>query len=159
MKTIFILSLLILSMNALSQEVLTFKAQYKIPVTAPELEAFSVYELENYTVVNNGKDSKISYTLPYEMTGVLGQKIELDLMIEKLPLRVFEGPRAIALCEGAWAKMKCSIRMKALSMHYGRIERELVNQGLPTQDITTRLTVLRKFAGEPIGETSIVVIQ
>jgi hypothetical protein len=150
----FFLSLL--SLASFAQEVLTFKAQYKIPVSSPDLESFSLFELNNYTVINDGKNSKISYELPFSMTGFTSQKVELNLMIEKLPLRVFEGPRAIALCEGPWAKMKCSIRFKALSMHYGRIERQLINEGIPTEEISSRMEVLRSFGGEPIGETSIV---
>jgi hypothetical protein len=149
------LALLLVSFNLYAQQVLHFDAQYKIPVNAPELESYSLFELENYTVYNDGKNSRITYELPFAMTGLTDQKVELKLAIEKLPLRVFESPRAIALCEGPWPKMKCSMKFKAINMHYGRLHKDLVQQGLPAEEIEARMSVLRSFGTEPIGETFI----
>jgi hypothetical protein len=38
----------------------------------------------------------------------------------------------------------------------GKILKYLMNEGRPTEEISSRMEVLRSFGGEPIGETSIV---
>lgn len=157
MKLLLCSLLFVFSSFVFAQEVLHFKAQYKIPVVDRDLEALGTFELVNYTAISNGKDSSLSYELPFLMTGIKSQKVEMKLAIEKLPLRVFEGPKAVALCEGPWAKMKCSIRFKAIDMHYGRVERELIREGVAVEEIKNRLDILRAFGQEPIGETSILV--
>lgn len=154
MKFLFFLTFF--CVNTFAQEVLHFKAQYKIPVTRPELEDYSTFELIDYTVINSGKNSKIFYFLPFAMTGILNQKVELGLKIEKLHLKVFEGPTAIALCEGPWSSMKCTVRFKAIGIKYDEIENKLNNEGLPAQEIADRLSVIKAFGGEPIGETTII---
>lgn len=146
--------------NLHAEEILKFNANYKVPTITMEEEALSTFELVEYTVTKNDPGSEfkasLKYELPYEMTGVDHQTVEMNLMIEQLPLRVFEGEKAIALCQGLWNQMKCDVRFKKLDFDFSNIEHDLATRGFPSQNIQIRLDLLKRFSGDPIGKSEVI---
>ena len=80
----------------------------------------------------------------------------MELMIEELPRRVFQGETAVALCEGAWKEMKCQIRFTYLQYSTRSLDNILHREGMSETDIATRVQELKKFAGDPVGFTKVI---
>jgi len=143
--------------NLQAAEVLKFKASYTVPTLTTEEEVLSSFELVDYTVTKNDPGSEfpasLKYELPYEMTGIDHQTVEMNLMIEQLPFRVFEGEKAIALCHGLWNQMKCDVRFKKLDFDFSNIELDLATRGFSGQDMQMRIDILKRFSGDPIGKS------
>lgn len=159
MKKILTALVLCSAFTAHADEVIKFKARYTIPTIQVEDAQFASFDLVNYTLTKKDPTAAIKaemkYELPFEMTGVNGQTIQMNLLIEKLPLRVFEGEKAIALCEGAWAQMKCTMRFKKIDINLDQLEDELTTRGLNQTEITSRINMIERFAAEPLGVSEV----
>ncbi len=159
MKSLLASLVLLTTLSAQADEVIKFKARYTLPTLAEEDANLATFDLIDYTVTKKDPTAAIKaemrYELPFDMTGVDGQSIQMNLVIEKLPLRVFEGEKAIALCEGVWAQMKCTMRFKKIEIDLARLEESLVTRGLPQSEISQRIDMVERFGGEPIGVTEV----
>lgn len=152
MKYLF---LFLFTLNLHAEETLKFNASYTIPTIAGEDEALATFDLIDYTVVKKDKGATLSYQIPEEMTGLDGQVVDMELMIESLPLRVFEGDKATALCRGLWNQMECDVRFKKLDFDIDNLEHVLHMRGLPHDEIEARLIMVERFSGDPIGKSKV----
>ncbi|MGE3609575.1 MAG: hypothetical protein AB7I27_08315 [Bacteriovoracaceae bacterium] len=159
MKLIFVSFLLMTALSAQSEEVQKFKARYIIP-TQNEDASIATFDLINYTVTKKDPNATIKaeilYEIPFDMTGVEGQTVQMNLIIEKLPLRVFEGEKAIALCEGVWTQMKCTMRFKKIDIKLPALEESLLQRGIGQSEINARIELIKRFGSEPLGVSEVI---
>lgn len=149
--------ILLLNVNLLmADEVLTFNAQYSIPTIDGEDQNLAQYDLKDYTVTKRDDGSAtLNYKIPTEMTGLSDQEISMELMIESLPLRVFTGEKATALCRGVWSQMECDVRFTKLEFDIDELMHQMHMRGMPHEEIEARLSIIERFSGDPIGKSNI----
>ncbi|MBA2403517.1 MAG: hypothetical protein H0V66_02000 [Bdellovibrionales bacterium] len=151
--------LLAIVSSAYADETLKFKATYTVPTARAEDAPLMTFDLEDYTALKREvaapTKAKLSYILPARMTGIK-QSVEMELMIEELPNRVFKGDTAVALCTGAWKEMKCQIRFTYLQYNTRTLDKVLRKEGMSEMDISTRIENLKTFAGDPVGFTTVI---
>lgn len=141
-----------------ADQVLNFEAQYIIPVTSPLEAHYSHYKLQDYQVriydSSESKKSQLKYTLPAEMIGEF-KEITLDLVANHDGEKFLSGEFATAKCLGAWNELKCEMRFHDLPIDLTLVETNLREKGVLESEIKTRLQILSRFSGDPIGFTEI----
>lgn len=159
MKVIFSFLFIFLIQNVMAQEVLSFRALYKIPATTTLDESLSTFELNQYQVLikkeESGDKVEITYSLPEEMVGYV-KPISMNLVINNGAEKVMAGKDSTALCKGPWSKLKCEMRFNNLELDLASVEEVLIKKGKSASEIMERLEILRKFSGDPIGFTVVV---
>ena len=142
--------------KANASEVLKFEAQYKIPSMVNEDQNFATYQLTDYQVevfaAEENKPSTLTYTLPKEMVGT-ATTIELQLIASRDGEKYLAGEHAAAKCQGPWSQMKCEMRFHDLNVDLIAVEKVLQERGASESEINTRLQILSRFSGDPIGFT------
>ena len=162
MKSKILLALLVLNFvhtlffKAHAGEVFHFEAQYRIPTLESEDSELALYKLENYQVEiftpEETKLSTLTYTLPAEMIGS-PTKIELQLIATHQGEKYLAGEKATAKCNGPWNQLKCEMRFHDLNVDLIAVEKVLQERGASESEINTRLQILSRFSGDPIGFT------
>lgn len=143
------LPIVLFSQIALCAEVLHFQASYSVPVENPELQKYANFELTNYTVINDGPHSEISYDLPLELTGGEKVSVRLQQIQQAENSRAFSGPVGTADCIGAWKNMRCQTQF-AIRPDQQKIRDYIAaNVSLDRQAQVTAVAI--NFSTEPIG--------
>ncbi len=147
------------SQNLLADEVLNFEAIYKIPTEDSKEKAYSTFTLDEYQVTLIDVDQKVraelSYLLPVTMVGY-SKKISMNLVINNGSEKVLAGNEATALCRGAWGQLKCEMRFHKLFIDLPAVAEALRLEGKGPNEINSRLKVLSRFSGDPIGFSEVI---
>jgi hypothetical protein len=158
---LILIFILIASFSKAAQavEVLDLNAKYTIPVTKDSELPYSTFDLKNYKVtlktLDNTQEVQLTYTLPKEMVGV-EKEITLNLVANMGSEKILAGPEASAKCSGKWIQMKCEVRFHDLEIDLLKVEEVLKELGLSESEIRSRVDVLAKFSGDPIGFSEVV---
>jgi hypothetical protein len=162
MKSKFLIALLVLNFvqaifsSAKASEVLKFEAQYIIPTQTTHEISFSTYDLQDYQIEifsdEENKPTKLTYVLPAEMVGQ-ETEVSFDVISKRDGEKYLVCDKATAKCIGPWSQLKCEMRFHQLSVNLSAVESLLRQNGANEEEINTRLKVLSRFSGDPIGFT------
>jgi hypothetical protein len=155
----FVLFFTSFHLRLFADEIMNLNGVYQIPSQNKDEEAYSIFPLLDYKVIKKVIDTKqevfVHYTLPEELVGEAGLVVFMKLVLEQGGARVLEGEQSIALCFGKWESMNCDVKFKNLAINLIAIQKKLEASGIDREEKEMRLTLLRRFSGDPIGKTFI----
>ncbi len=123
--------------------------------TDKDKEPLARFPLTDLKVETNSEGkSVLSYTLPLELTGRRNHVVLKEASALNSPVRVYEGPLAMATCMGAEGAPGCVVKHKSLDVD-PLIASELINKKFADPEIRSAALAIsnsfRHSGNEPIG--------
>lgn len=129
-----------------------FLGEYIVPVESEDLEDVAKFEIQNLKLNHR----VLSFKLPEEL-GSQNLK-SIQFVRDELNSNLFRSTFGIANCQQNTIKtIKCKLQYNKIYSQFlienlGDTEALLRNQSLDESEISRRMKVVEKFAGDPIGE-------
>lgn len=120
------------------------------PDAVYEVPGFSEtpYEIHRLKLEVDGDQASIDYSLPLELTGAKN-RIRAKGSLTDSGVAVLNGPHSDITCD--LISKKCDVRYNDLKIDLVRLKEILQARNFSPSERDTRLSISRKFSGDPIG--------
>ena len=121
---------------------------YEVPVSDPELVDAATFKLRRVQLEQNGKDFKLKYIVPVELTGEVNRVEFTGTINDGEGTLVYENTKMNCLADQS--TLMCKVAYQNLKFNQEKVER-ILNAKFDGEELRKRLLIQGKFSTDPVG--------
>lgn len=128
------------------------EGMYEVPVDDPDLADAAVFKLRRVQLEQNGKDFKLKYNVPIELTGEMNRVEFTGTINNGEGTLVYQDTKMNCLADQS--TLMCKVLYQNLKFNQERAER-ILNSKFDGEELRKRLLIQGRFSTDPVGVVKI----